>query len=140
MIPFVAIAAKIASWVTGGLVDKILEAYRIHKEGKTSEAEFEAQVKMSAQETAAKIEESWAEAAADTAKATQATLAKAPILQRAWAAVLFLQVVVLVWYQLGASAFQLITGVAWPHPGISLEWAYLLVATQLGAGPLVFRR
>jgi hypothetical protein len=46
----------------------------------------------------------------------------------------------LFWYQVGAPAYQVITGTAWPSPGISLEWAYLLVAAMIGAGPLVMRR
>jgi hypothetical protein len=136
----ISIVAKIAGWITGGLVDKVLEAYKAHRAGQASEAEFESRVKIAAQETAAKIEQSWAQAVADATKAAHESLGKSPILQRAWASVLFLQVVVLVWYQIGAPAFQVITGTVWPHPGLSLEWAYLLVATMIGAGPLVLRR
>lgn len=129
----------IIGWVTGGLVDKILEAYRLHQQGKISEAEFQSRVQVASQETASRIEASWAQAAAETAKATQATLAASPVLQRAWASTLFLQVFVLVWYQIGAPAYAVITGSTWPSPGVTLEWAYLLVATMIGAGPLVFR-
>jgi hypothetical protein len=130
----------LAKILTGGLLDKLLEAYSLRQQGKISEAEFRSRVEIAAQENAAKIEESWAEASSDAVQATHASLGKSPILQRAWASVLFLQVTVLVWYQIGAPAFQVITGTPWPSPGVSLEWAYLLVATQLGAGPLVFRK
>lgn len=132
--------AAIVKILTGGLVDKVFDLGQAYLTKQISEAEFRAKVEIAAQETAAEIEKSWAQASTDTAKATQATLKASPILQRAWAAVLFLQVVVLVWYQIGAPAFQVITGTAWPNPGISLEWAYLLVATMIGAGPLVLRR
>ena len=132
--------AAIVKILTGGLVDKVFDLGKAYMAKQISEAEFRSRVEIAAQETAAEIEQSWAKAATDTAKATQATLAKSPLLQRAWASVLFLQVVVLVWYQIGAPAFTVITGQAWPSPGISLEWAYLLVATMLGAGPLVLRR
>lgn len=135
-----AIAKQVVSWITGGLVEKVLAGWQAYLNKEISTAEFESRVRIAAQETAAKVEESWAQAAAETAKATQETLGKSPILQRAWASVLFLQVAVLVWYQIGAPAFQVITGTAWPSPGVSLEWAYLLVAAQLGAGPLVFRK
>lgn len=131
---------KIISLVTGGLVDKILEAYRLHKQGKVSEAEFESRVKIAGRETAAKIEESWAEASAGIARATQSTLKSSAGLQRAWAVTIFLQLVVLVWYQIGAPAFLVITGTPWPSPGATVEWAYLLLGAMLGAGPLVFRR
>jgi exo-beta-1,3-glucanase (GH17 family) len=134
------VISTIVGWVTGGLVDKVLEVYRLHKQGKISEAEFEAKVKIAAQETAAKVEESWAEASASIARATQATLKSSPLLQRAWAVTIFLQLVVLVWYQLGAPAYLVITGTAWPSPGTTVEWAYLLLGAMLGAGPLVFRR
>jgi hypothetical protein len=130
----------LAKILTGGLLDKLLEAYSLRQQGKISEAEFRSRVEIATRESEAKIEESWAEASSDAVQATHASLGKSPILQRAWASVLFLQVTVLVWYQIGAPAFQVITGTAWPSPGISLEWAYLLVATQLGAGPLVFRK
>jgi hypothetical protein len=132
--------AAIVKLLTGGLVDRVLDLGQAYFKKEIDQAEFESRVKIAAQETAAKVEESWAQAAADTAKATHTSLGKSPVLQRAWAAVLFLQVVVLVWYQIGAGAFQIITGVPWPDPGVSLEWAYLLVATMIGAGPLVLRK
>lgn len=132
--------AAIVKILTGGLVDKVFDLGQAYLKKEISEAEFRSRVEIAAQETASEIEQSWAKAATDTAKATQATLAKSPVLQRAWAAVLFLQVFVLVWYQIGAPAFAVITGTVWPDPGVSLEWSYLLVATMLGAGPLVLRR
>lgn len=122
------IASIIAKILTGGLLDKLLEAYKLRQDGKISEAEFRARVQVAAEETAA-----------ETAKATHDSLAKSAILQRAWAATLFLQVSVLVFYQLAAPAYQAITGMAWPEPGVSLEYAYFLVAAMIGAGPLVLR-
>ena len=127
-------------FVTGGLVDRVLDVARLYRDGKVSEAEARAKIEVAASESAAKIEQAWAVAAADTARATHASLTASPMLQRAWASVLFLQVAVLVFYQIGAPAYRVITGAAWPDPGVSLEWAYLLVAAMIGAGPLVFRR
>jgi hypothetical protein len=134
------VISTIVGWVTGGLVDKVLEVYRLHKQGKISEAEFESRVQIAAQETAAKVEASWAEASASIARATQATLKASPLLQRAWAVTIFLQLVVLTFYQIGAPAYLVITGTAWPSPGATVEWAYLLLGGMLGFGPLVFRR
>jgi hypothetical protein len=123
------IASILTKLLTGGILDKLLEAYKLRQEGKISEAEFRSRVEIAAEETAA-----------ETARATHDSLGKSAILQRAWASVLFLQAAVLVWYQVGAGAFQLITGVAWPDPGVTLEYAYLLVGAMIGAGPLVMRR
>lgn len=122
------IAGVIAKILTGGILDKLLEAYKLRQEGKISEAEFRSRVQIAAEETAA-----------ETAKATHDSLGKSAILQRAWAATLFLQVTVLVFYQIVAPAYQIITGGSWPDPGVTLEWAYLLVAAMIGAGPLVMR-
>jgi hypothetical protein len=122
------ISGILAKILTGGLLDKLLEVYKLRQDGKISEAEFQSRVQIAAEETAQ-----------EATKATQETLGKSAILQRAWASVLFLQVSVLVFYQLAAPAYQVITGVTWPSPGVSLEWAYLLVAAMIGAGPLVMR-
>lgn len=126
--------------LTGGLLDKLVEIYRLRQDGKISEAEFESRKAIAIEENAAKIEASWAEASASIARATQSTLKSSRLLQRAWAVTIFLQLVVLVWYQLGASAYLVITGTPWPSPGATVEWAYLLLGAMLGAGPLVFRR
>jgi hypothetical protein len=134
------IPGVILKWITGDLVGQVMEVYRLHKQGKVSEAEFKSRIEISAQETAAKVEASWAEASSSIARATQATLKSSPILQRAWAVTIFFQLLVLVWYQIGASAFLVITGTPWPNPGATVEWAYLLLGAMLGAGPLVFRR
>lgn len=132
--------ASLLKLLTGGLVDRVFDLGQAYLRKEISEAEFRSRVEIAASETAAKIEQGWAQAASETAKATHGSLASSPILQRAWAAVLFLQVTVLVFYQIGAPAYLLITGTPWPDPGVSLEWAYLLVGAMIGAGPLVMRR
>lgn len=132
--------AAIVKLLTGGLVDRVLDLGQAYLKKEIDKAEFESRVRIAAEETAAKVEASWADATASVARATQSTLKSSAILQRAWAAVLFLQVAVLVFYQIGAPAYRVMTGSAWPDPGVSLEWAYLLVAAMIGAGPLVLRR
>lgn len=132
--------AAVVKLLTGGLVDRILDLGQAYLKKEIDKAEFESRVRIAAEETAAKVEASWAQAASEATKATHTSLASSAILQRAWAAVLFLQVAVLVFYQIGAPAYRVMTGSAWPDPGVSLEWAYLLVAAMIGAGPLVLRR
>lgn len=132
--------SAILSWLTGGFVDKLVGLGQAYFQKQVSEAEFRAEVEKAAQETAAKVEASWADASAKIAASTGDMIKASATLQRAWSSVLFLQVVVLVFYQLGAPAFAVITGRAWPDPGVSLEWAYLLIGAMIGAGPLVFRR
>lgn len=128
------------SWLTGGFVDKLVGLGEAYFQKQISEAQFRAEVEKASQEAAAKVEASWADAAAKIAASTGDMVKSSPTLQRAWAATLFLQVAVLVWYQIGAGAFEVITGRQWPDPGVTLEYAYLLIGAMIGAGPFVFRR
>lgn len=127
-------------WITGGFVDKLVTLGQSYFQQKISEAEFRAEVEKASQDAARQIEQAWADASAKIASSTADMIKGSPILQRAWAITLFLQVSVLVFYQIIAPAFAVITGTAWPSPGITLEYAYLLVGCMIGAGPLVFKR
>jgi len=127
-------------WLTGGFVDRLVGLGEAYFQKQITEAQYRAEVERAAKEAAAKTEAAWADAAAKIAASTGDMVKASPILQRAWAAVLFLQVAVLVWYQIGSPAFYVITGTHWPDPGVVLEWSYLLIGAQLGAGPFVFRR
>lgn len=127
-------------WLTGGFADKLIGLGQAYFQRQISEAEFRAEVEKAAKDAAARTEATWADAATKIAATTGDTLKASVILQRAFAVTLFLQVAVLVWYQIGAGAFEIITGSKWPSPGVTLEWAYLLVGCMIGAGPFVFRR
>lgn len=127
-------------WLTGGFVDKLVGLGESYFQKQISEAQFRAEVEKASQEAAAKVEASWADAAAKIAASAGDMVKSSPTLQRAWAATLFLQVAVLVWYQIGAGAFEIITDRSWPDPGVTLEWCYLLIGAMVGAGPFVFKR
>lgn len=132
--------SSILSWLTGGFVDKLVGLGNAYFQKQISQAEFESRVKIAAQEASAKVEASWADAAKGISASTNDMLKATPVMQRAFAIVLFLQVFVLVFYQIVAPAFEVITGTAWPDPGVTLEWCYLLIGAMVGAGPFVFRR
>lgn len=132
--------ALLVKWLTGGFADKLVSLGQSYFQKQISEAEFRAEVEKAAQEAATRTEAAWADAATKIAATTGDTLKASVILQRAFAVTLFLQVAVLVWFQIGAGAFELISGSRWPSPGVTLEYAYLLVGCMIGAGPFVFRR
>lgn len=132
--------AAIVKLLTGGLVDRILDIGKLYLKNEGDKAEFEKQVKIAAGDAAAKVQAEWAAAASQIAASTQDTLKASPIIQRAYAIVLFLQLFVLVWYQLGAPAYEILSGTPWPQPMASIEWAYLLIGAMVGAGPFVFKR
>ena len=132
--------ATILGWLTGGFADKLVGLGQAYFNKQISQAQYKAEVKKAASEAAAKVEASWADAAKGISASTHDMLKATPVMQRAFAIVLFLQVFVLVFYQIIAPAFTVITGTAWPDPGVTLEWCYLLIGAMVGAGPFVFRR
>jgi len=134
------VIAAIVKFLTGGFVDRIFGIAETYIKTEGDKAKFKAEVQSAANEAAANVEKAWAESAAKIAASTQDALKASPILQRAWAVVLFMQLVVLVWYQAGAPAYQVMTGTPWPAPMASIEWAYFLIGAMVGAGPLVFKR
>jgi hypothetical protein len=136
----VILLGKIVSWLTGGFVDRIFGIAETYIKTEGDKAKFKSEVQAAANEAAANVEKAWAEASSSIAASTQDALKAAPILQRAYAIVLFLQLFVLVWYQLGAPAYEVITAARWPDPMASIEWAYLLIGAMVGAAPFVFKR
>lgn len=130
----------IVKLLTGGLLDRVADLYESYRAGQITKAELEADVAKARIEAEKAAEAEFAKMAASIAESTQATVRASAVIQRAYAAVMFLQLAVLAFYQIGAPAFQVITGTPWPHPGIVIEWSYALLAVTLGAGPFVLRR
>lgn len=126
--------------LTGGVLDKVIDVYNSYRQGQISMAEFEAKVKIASSDAQAEVDKAWAENAAKITESVQTTVRGSKVIQKAYAIVLFLQLFVLVWYQFGTSAFVLATGVPWPAPMASIEWAYLLIGAMIGAGPFVYKK
>lgn len=114
--------ASILSFLTGGLVDKIVGLGEVYFKKEISEAEFRSRVEIAMQDTAAKITES-----------QQATIRASQDRQRAVVFVTVSQTLVLLLYQIGAPLWPMITGQPFPAPGITIEWAYLLAGAGIGA-------
>lgn len=129
------IASTAFKVITGGLADKLLDLYKLKQDGKITQAEYDRDVAIAKQEAEVKLQET----SAKMMESAQQTIRSSPALQRALAITIFMQLFVLFWYQFGVSAFKLATGVDWPMPIASIEWAYLLLAAMIGVGPLVFK-
>lgn len=134
-----AIGGFIAKILTGGMLDKITDLADSYMKGQITKAQFDAQVKIEAGKAGVEIEQAWAKASTEQYESIQKTLRASVVLQRAYAVVMISQLAVLCWYQVGAPAFLLVTGTAWPSPGTTIDWAYLLLAITIGGGSLVSR-
>ena len=125
--------------ITGGLFKTITSLADKYFAREISREQFEAQIAVAQSEAQRAVEVAWTEAAAKMAESVQQTVRASPAIARAYAAVMFLQLAVLAWFQVGVPAYQVITGTPWPAPGINPDYAYLLLAATLGAWPLVRR-
>lgn len=119
----------IASLVSGGLFQTVENIFKDFTAQKISEAEAKSRVEVALNETLAKATES-----------VQATVRSSSVIQRAYAVALVSQVIVLVWYQLGAPAYLVLTGTPWPSAGATVEWAYLLVGGLAGVNIFMNRK
>lgn len=126
--------------ISGSLLKEFRQIAEAYFNKEISKEEFESQTKIAATNAARDIEVAWSEAATKIAESMQSTVRSSKVIQRAYVVVMFLQLFVLVWYQFLAGAFEIATGVVWPAPSASIEWAYLLIASMIGVGPLVFRK
>jgi hypothetical protein len=125
--------------LTGGLLDKITGLADSYLKGQVTKAEFEAQARIEAGKAGVEIEQAWLKAASEQYESFQKSVRSSVVLQRAYAVVMISQLAVLVFYQIGASAFKLATGTDWPIPQAVIEWAYLLLGIAMGGGLIVQR-
>lgn len=137
---FLKAITAIGQFLMGGFLDKVVSLGETYIKSETDRAQFKKEVQIAGQEAMVKMEEAWANAATEATKAANAAIASSPIMQRAWVAVMVIQVSVLFWYQVGTSCYEILAGTPWPKPMAEIEWAYLLIGAMIGAGPLVFRR
>jgi hypothetical protein len=120
-------------------VTKLAEQY-LNKQ--ITREELEAGVKKAVLDAFTKISVADAEAIAKTYASAMETIGHNKLMARVWATVVLVELFVLVWHQFGISALLYLThGKAgdWPSSGATVEWAYLLLAFCLGAGPIVLR-
>lgn len=137
---FAAILGPIISSIANTAIGKIADAFTAYQNKQISVAELEAKVKQAQLDSYTEIEKSANETLAKTYDSFTKALAKSPLLQAMWAAVVGSQLFVLVWHQLGIP-FVVFMGWAktYPSSGTTVEWAYLLLAGCLGMGPVVLR-
>ena len=121
--------ATILKFLTGGLVDGIVDLGKSYINKEISEAEFRSRVEIALADSATKITES-----------LQATIRSSPVLQRALPFVMVSQTLVLLLYQLGGPLWPMITGDVFPAPVITVEWAYALVGLCITGGAVMLRK
>lgn len=126
--------------ITGGLFKTIARLAESYIKGEVSKEEFERDIAVAQVEAQRAIETAWAQASAQMLESVQQTVRVSPAIQRTYAAIMMMMGVSLFWYLMGAPAFELVTGIKWPQPGIVLEWCYGLLAAMAVGSPFVLKR
>lgn len=122
------------------LVPALIDIAGRHQRNEITREQLDAEVSQTVVATLGDVAQADAEAIAATFSAFIGAAATNPLLARVWAAVVLTELAVLVWHQVGIPALVAFTPMtSYPSSGATVEWAYLLIAFCLGAGPAVLR-
>jgi hypothetical protein len=114
-------------------------ALKDYQDRKISEAELATRLKEAFLSSFTQVETAHADLTARTFEAFQATLRQSPMMQKAWCWVVYSQLAVLLWHQVGIPAFVKVFGGSYPSSGSTVEWSYALIGFMFGAGAMLLR-
>jgi hypothetical protein len=134
-----AIFSAVGGQIVDGLLGRITGVFEAYFKKQVSIEELRTQLAKALLETFADVEKAHSELIAKTFESFQVTLRQSPMLQRVWVWVVFTQLGVLLWHQVGIPAFVYFTGHGYPSSGSTVEWAYALIGFMFGAGALILR-
>jgi hypothetical protein len=120
---------SLISLLVGGAFKSIEAIVHDFATAKISKDEALARIETAKQDTLARTETAWADTAAKQFESFQASVRTSVVLQRAIAALIITELMVLLFWQVGVPYIEFV-GYSYPEPPIQIEWAYaLLVAT-----------
>lgn len=122
--------------LTGSLAD----AFKAYEQKQITLAELQAKIQQALISAFAEVQKSQSVALAQTYASFMDGAKNSKLLRVVWAIVVLTQLGVLLWQQVGIPAVVEITGHSYPGAGATIEWAYLLLAFCLGAGPIVLNK
>jgi hypothetical protein len=122
------------------LIGKLADAFAAYQNKQITLAELNAKVTEALIEGFAEVHKAQASALAQTFASFMDAAKSSRLMRGVWAAVTLSQLAVLLWHQVGASAFVRAFGGEWPSSGATADWAYLIVVACLGLGPVVLNR
>lgn len=131
--------ATIISVLTGGLFKSVENIFHDYANQKISVEEAKAKIATAQADAEARMEVAWTQAQAQMQESLMQTIRVSPVMQKMYVIVLFMQLGVLVWYQLGTSCWEVIVGTPFPPPMADIGWCYAIVGGMSGAAPFIFK-
>jgi hypothetical protein len=134
------IFATLAGPIMDRLLKPLTDIFQMYFNKQITEAQLKEQLQAAMVSCLRDIEVSHADALAKTYASFMDTVKTSRMMQAVWSTVTLSQLIVLVWHQMGIPAIIALGVVAkYPSSGTTVEWAYLLLAFMVGAGPVVLR-
>jgi hypothetical protein len=134
-----AIFASLGGQIVDGLLGRITGVFEAYFKKQISMEELRTKVQLALLDTVKEVEVAHAESLSKTYESFQVTMRQSPVIQYVWSWVVFTQLFVLIWHQMGIPAFVFITGKSYPSSGSTVEWSYALIGFMFGAGALLLR-
>jgi hypothetical protein len=140
--------SAIFSSLGGAIIDKFfgnaLKAFEMYNNKQISMEELKVRLLTSLVDAVKEVEVAHAQALANTFTAFMGAVKESKILQWTLATVTLSQLLVLLWHQVGIPWFVLLMQrteptFKYPSSGTTVDWAYLLLAACIGAGPILLR-
>jgi hypothetical protein len=122
------------------LIGKLADAFTAYQNKQITLAELNARVTQALIDGFAEVQKAQSTALEHTFASFMDAAKNSKLMRGVWATVTLSQLAVLLWHQVGISAFVRIFGGEWPSSGSTVEWAYVLVAACVGFGPVVLNR
>lgn len=129
--------ASLAASLATALIPKVLDAFVSYNNKQISLAELQTRLSQSLLDCFAEVNKAQADALAKTYASFMGAVQTSRLMQAVWASVVVSQLLVLLWHQIGIPALVYFAAARYPSSGTTVDWAYLLLAFCLGAGPVV---
>jgi|SRR5882672_1545676 len=143
---FTALISQFGMAFITGFLSSAVDAFKAYENKQISVEQLRDQLYGLMVQAAKDVEVAQAEALAKTYASFMQAMVQSKIMQRVWAFVTISQSLMILWFQIGIPIVVVVvhnytgaTDFRWPSSGDTAMWAYLLVATCLGMGPVVLR-
>lgn len=133
------LGAKFGGAIVDALLGKVFGLIEAYMTKQVSMEELRAGMVKALIESMAEVEKANSVAVAQTFNSFMGAMVQSRLMKIVWAVVVLTQLFVLLWHQIGIPMWVRLFGGVYPSAGTTLEWAYLLIAFCLGAGPLILK-
>jgi hypothetical protein len=132
-------SGPILTSLVNSLIGPLEKIYGDYIQGKISKEQLAEQLQAAMVSAFAQIEAQFLDSITKTYTTFIQTASQNPVMTRAWAAVLYSQLFVLIWHQWVIPLLVLVFDVKYPSSGVTVNWSYALIALCLGAPQIISR-